>query len=334
MNRDFQSRPIPLSFVEASRAIEISVAQKIPPLELESTAAWTVLPPAEMTSAGGATLNGRKDGSILASGKNPQADTYTIKVNTDLVGITAIRLEALTDPSLPCSGPGRASNGNFALDEVRVKAWPRSNPAAAVTATLQNPVADFSQNFLGNWPVAAAIDGNPTTGWSIHPREGLPHAAIFHLQKPIGFSGGAVLEFTLQQGSPPEHNLGRVRLSATTAPPPIAAPKPVEPRSVLVKGQVPASRSGGMLVVYAQMTKGAALMPLGGPGQFLSGKGKLAGKTVVWQPALGTATYPSSWQTWRTVVEPADEPRPWELTIAPLLSEEVELKCSSSFLPK
>ena len=32
---------------------------------------------------------------------------------------------ALTDPSLPCSGPGRASNGNFALDEV-----PREGMAA------------------------------------------------------------------------------------------------------------------------------------------------------------------------------------------------------------
>ena len=219
-----------------------------------------------MRSTGGATLSQQKDGSILAGGKNPKSDTYTIKANTDLIGITAIRLEALTDPSLPCTGPGRAENGNFVLDELSVKAWPRANPAAAAAVPLRNPVADFAQANVGHGCVAAAIDGDPMTGWSVHPQECLPHAAIFHTQKPIGFSGGTVLEFTLKQGWPLEHNLGRLRLSATTAKPPIAAPKPAEPRSVVVKGQLPASANGGLLVVYAQLKTGDKPVPLSAPG--------------------------------------------------------------------
>ena len=38
-------------------------------------------------------------------------------MQTDLTGITAIRLEALADPSLVKGGPGRATNGNFALSD-------------------------------------------------------------------------------------------------------------------------------------------------------------------------------------------------------------------------
>ena len=78
LNRHFASQPIPLVFAEPSRPIDIRVTKHDPPLELESTAPWTVLEPVEMTSTGGATLTRQKDGSILASGKNPPSDTYTI----------------------------------------------------------------------------------------------------------------------------------------------------------------------------------------------------------------------------------------------------------------
>ena len=137
LNRNFESRLIPTVFAEVSRPIDISITKNTSPPE--SSSKWAVLDPVEMTSAGGATLSKRKDNSILASGKNPQSDTYTIKATTDMIDITAIRLEAMPDSSLPCSGPGRASNGNFALDEFSVKAWPRNNPTAAVPVALPQP---------------------------------------------------------------------------------------------------------------------------------------------------------------------------------------------------
>jgi hypothetical protein len=282
-------------------------------------------------------LSKQPDGSILAGGKNPPSDTYTITAPTDLTGITAIRLEALTDSSLPCSGPGRASNGNFALKEFSVKAWPRANPAAASSVTLHNPVADFSQTEFGDWTVAAAIDGNSDTGWSVHPFAGVPHVAIFHTQQPIGAAGGTTLEFTMKQGLPAEHNLGRLRLSVTAAKPPIAAPQPAGLRLVTVTGQTPASHNGGTLVVYTQVTKDSHLVTLGNLGKLLSAKAKLGGQTVAWQPVLGPATYPSSWQAWRTIVAPSAESRPFELEITFLLTDtdkELESKCSSVFLPR
>ena len=61
-----------------------------------------------MTSAAGATLTRLPDGSVLAGGPNPAVDTYTIEADDRPgPGSPALRLEALTDPSLPGHGPGR-----------------------------------------------------------------------------------------------------------------------------------------------------------------------------------------------------------------------------------
>ena len=179
-------------------------------------------------------------------------------------------------------------------------------------------MADFSQTMFGKWPVTAAIDGNPASAWSIHPNEGVPHTAIFHTREPVGFAGGTVLEFTLKQGSPPEHNLGRIRLSVTAATPPIAAPKAIEPRTV-IKGQLPASHKGGVIVV----TTGKFL---------LAGKGKLAGQSVAWQPVVnGYQAQRGGWQAWRLAVEPSADPRSFELEIT---TSDIKLKCNCYFIPR
>ena len=45
--------------------------------------------------------------------------TFVFTARTKVQGITAIRLEALSDPSLVKGGPGRAANANFALSDIR-----------------------------------------------------------------------------------------------------------------------------------------------------------------------------------------------------------------------
>jgi hypothetical protein len=81
---------------------------------------WTVLNPTSARSANGATLSVQPDGSILASGTLPQTDTYTIDAHTDLQKITAFRIEALPDASLPKGGSGRNPDGGFILNDFRV----------------------------------------------------------------------------------------------------------------------------------------------------------------------------------------------------------------------
>lgn len=95
------------------------------------TANWTVLNPLSATSTGGAILGISPDGSILASGPNPATSIYTITAETFLAGITGFRLEALDNPSLPFTGPGRfPNNGNFILDEFVIDAQPVPVPGA------------------------------------------------------------------------------------------------------------------------------------------------------------------------------------------------------------
>lgn len=103
---------------------------------------WVVLSPSSAVSAGGATMTTLGDNSILVSGSSPNTDVYTIVANTSLLGITGIRLEALEDPSLPYSGPGRSTfNGNFHLNELQLDAVPIAIPEPAALMLMGLGVA-------------------------------------------------------------------------------------------------------------------------------------------------------------------------------------------------
>ena len=83
---------------------------------------WLTLEAQAIQSEGGATFTPQADGSYLAAGKNADFDTYTFVADTNLQGISAIKLEALADPSMVQGGPGRATNGNFDLTDFQVAA--------------------------------------------------------------------------------------------------------------------------------------------------------------------------------------------------------------------
>lgn len=179
--------------------------------------AWKVLDIVEAKSDSGTKLTTQKDGSLLATGPIPEGDTYTLTVKTDLTGITAFRLEVLPDPSLPAKGPGRA-DGEFVLVEFKVEAAPKGAKRQAIR--LHNPSSDIS---IVHNPVEGALDDNPRTGWGIAPQVGQPHVAVFETAREVGVSGGTVLTFTLDQTQGEQNTIGRLRLSATTAPQPVRA---------------------------------------------------------------------------------------------------------------
>jgi hypothetical protein len=166
------------------------------------------------------------DGSILASGKNPSPETYTITAQSKLQGITAIRLEVLPDPSLPVKGPGRAGNGNFVLNEFRLAFTP-ANEKKGKPLGLRNAQTDFSQD---GWAVAGAIDNNPASGWAVMPEFGKPHWATFELAAPFTLPAGAKFTLTmLQRYEGKDHNIGRFRLSVTTSKTPLSLKGPPAP---------------------------------------------------------------------------------------------------------
>jgi len=190
---------------------------------------WRVLTPDVFVSAAGATLTRQADGSVLASGQHGPTDIYTLTARTPLRSVTAVRLEVLTDDSLPLRGPGRESNGNLHLSEFQLLVFdPGAN--APRTIALQRPTADFNQQ---DWTIAHSLDRNNKSAWGIHPREGEPHVAVFELTEKLTISEDARLTFVLHQlhGG---HCIGRPRLSVTdTEPASRAAALPADLRRLL-----------------------------------------------------------------------------------------------------
>jgi hypothetical protein len=228
---EFEKAHAPL--VEALKKFE---TEQLPPRlaqweQSQPEAEWVIIDPASAVSSGGAKLVKQADGSLLATGPNPAQETFTITAHTDQTGITAVRLEALADPSLVKGGPGRADNGNFALTDFKVTIAPKGGKTKPVQVKLQNARATFEQKGL---PVRAAIDNDPKSGWAVDPQFGWSHAAVFETEVPTGFPGGSVLTFTLQFKNNVKHSIGRPRLAITTLP----------PTKVSLKGQgLPASIS-------------------------------------------------------------------------------------------
>ena len=67
----------------------------------EEATRWTVLKPTTMKSEGGATLTLQPDGSILASGKNPDRDVYNLVARPGLEHIIALRWRHCPTPPYP-----------------------------------------------------------------------------------------------------------------------------------------------------------------------------------------------------------------------------------------
>lgn len=189
--------------------------------ELKSTKpTWIVLDFASAKSNGGATFTKLPDGSLLAQGKNPDFDSYEFVTRTDLQGITALRIEALAHDSMTRKGPGRASNGNFALGMLSVFAR-KVGDEKLIPLTLVKPRATFEQN-KGNLSVASSIDKNPKTGWAVDPQFGKNHAAIFEFDKPLGFAEPMELVIRMKFDVNNRHSIGRPRISMTTAAAPVS----------------------------------------------------------------------------------------------------------------
>ncbi len=175
---------------------------------------WQITEVTSAKSSAGATFTRQPDGSFLVSGKKGRFDTYTLVLKTGLTNITALRLEALSDPSLVKGGPGRAGNGNFALTNVRLTVASAKDPTRALPVGLTQPRATFEQKGL---PIRAAIDNDPKSAWAVDPQFGKDHAAVFALERPIGHPEGSILTLTLQFQNNDAHSIGRPRIALTTA---------------------------------------------------------------------------------------------------------------------
>ena len=214
---------------------------------------WTVVKP-ELDTSGGQKHYVLADGSILAQGYAPTKHTTEFEVQTTLENITAVRLELLNDPNLPRGGPGRSIKGTSALTEFRLEAAPADGSGKMEEVKLSGATADVNppekeleaiyhdktdkKRVTG--PIEYALDRNNETAWTtdLGPgRSNVPRKAVFTLEKPLAFAGGAKLKFRLTQNhggwnsdDNQNNNLGRFRFAITTAADAKADPLPAAVR--------------------------------------------------------------------------------------------------------
>jgi len=178
---------------------------------------WRVLKAESTKSSGGTTITPQADHSLLVSGVNPQKDIYTLTFKTDQTGLTALRLQCLTHPSLPGGGPGRHTNSNFVLTGIELHATSVADPNRSHAITFRKARADYNQ---ARYNVTAALDPNTSTGWAVDgPTRKQPATAIFEAKEPFGYKGGTLITLTLKHEAQfGTHGIGRPRISISTAP--------------------------------------------------------------------------------------------------------------------
>ena len=171
------------------------------------------------------TLQILEDKSVLASGDQTKRDVYRLRYANTVASLAALRLEALPDSRLPKNGPGRIAYegpfGDFFLSEFTVRA---AGPPAAIKQASQSFAA-------GNSTAAAAIDGDPQTGWSISGGQGRAHTAVFTLAQPLAPTPTIDLELLFERYY--AAGLGRFRVWATDNPAATAHDLPTEIETLL-----------------------------------------------------------------------------------------------------
>ena len=207
---------------------------------------WTALQPTGYKSAGGATLRLLDDASILATGPNPQADTYVIEAPLKVSGVTGIRLEVLPDRSLPHNGPGRDSAGNFFLSDFIVQV------GSGAPVKWKQAMGDESQDGYEAFRIVKKEKGQ-LAGWAIDEKDepSLRRQAVFIPEKPIaGDSLMITLKHEMRRSS---RNIGRFRISVTQASDPsfiVSIPAAVRPILSVPAAERSASQKSQLAEAY------------------------------------------------------------------------------------
>ncbi|MEQ1752463.1 MAG: DUF1553 domain-containing protein, partial [Prosthecobacter sp.] len=229
---------------------------------LHKPASWSTLRFVDDPSGGEKAIV-QADGSILAQGYAPTKSHVKFVVEYKAATtINAFRLELMNDPNLPAYGPGRSQKGTAALTEftAEVKINGKMTALKFIKATADfgepenSPLAPFARDQdlekdkRVTGPISYAIDGNDKTAWGINAgpgRRNVPRNAVFVLEKPIQVKAEDELTVGLKMNHGGWNsddlqtmNLGRYRISASSAQDAEADPLPPQMRAWIEKGQL------------------------------------------------------------------------------------------------
>lgn len=163
-----------------------------------------------------AKLAQSEDGAVLSTGPTGLGEFILTSIsNPEQIG--GLKIDAISDDSLPGKGPGRSAGGNFVLTELTVEYWHKDHPDQKTQAKMRNAKASFSQ---ANYDVATAIDGiakGGGNGWAVVPQVGKSHYATFEFEEPIKGGPDVVIQYRMNFQYPDKtHLLGKFKVSTTT----------------------------------------------------------------------------------------------------------------------
>ncbi len=158
------------------------------------------------------------DQSALFASQGPDKETHVIHFDTKGPSVDRVKLEALVAPEIASGGPGRTGHGNFVLSEIELFTRDDNTADAAwVPVKLSSAVSEIEQD---GYPVAAAIDGKPETGWAVIKKGTETKSdkrAVIRFERPLATTGIRHFKARLVQNYGDFHTIGRIRLT-TGAP--------------------------------------------------------------------------------------------------------------------
>ncbi|MFN0129709.1 MAG: DUF1549 domain-containing protein [Verrucomicrobiales bacterium] len=224
-----------------------------------SVPVWHVARVVKSAASNGTVLEPQPDNSLLATGALTNGD-YTVEIEPSIGHITGLVVEALRDDRLPSAGPGRASNGNFVLNQIAANWTSLADPAQNGKIEFSGARASFTQeNFNPADALNPNADGNK--GWALGGTPAIRQSATFALKEPLVQPRGTRLTVTLRFRQPDnQHVLGKFRLWVTSAAEPLAPgiPEPVhEALAVVLPHRTPEQKA-------ALLAEATALDPMRG----------------------------------------------------------------------
>ena len=153
-------------------------------------------------------------GLVVASGPNPDNDTYTISFRPGAGTWTALGVHVIQDETLPGNRLARGSD-RFILTEVEARISPDGKQPGVKSPFVLATTDGFGE--LGEHPPMAAIDGNPATGWAEDESDGRSPFLALRFARPVKTGPAAVVTVTLRQDSHVRRaTIGRVRLALSS----------------------------------------------------------------------------------------------------------------------
>ncbi len=165
--------------------------------------------PVDFTLYDGTSLaNGRAPGNglIVASGPNPDNETYTVTFRPGAGAWTALGIEVVQDESLPGIRLARGAD-RFVLTEVEADVNGRRLEFSEGKSNQAMPAPEHPPN--------AAFDGDPHTGWSVNTYNETPKIVLsLRFATPVTTEGGSIMTVRLHQDSEFRRaTIGRFRLA-------------------------------------------------------------------------------------------------------------------------